>query len=201
MTQKKFLFQEEFGVEASDAARKGAHSELAVEKARAEAFEAGREAALSSIENALAESASALEREIVALRSEMRERQHVLNRASIDLAMLIARKVTEVALDRNAVQRVEAVLLSALNDLPSAERITLRVAPNLVTSLEGVVSKVAASADLRLVVTGDGALRSGDIALDWRDAAIKLESKEALDRLFELINGAYAASVETGDQE
>jgi flagellar biosynthesis/type III secretory pathway protein FliH len=198
MTQRKFLFQEEFGAERGDPAKKIVQSELEVERQRAAAFAAGHEAALASVANDLAVATAAMAREVSALQVQLQERKHVLDRACIDLAMLIARKVVDVTLDEYAIKRVEAALLAALHDLPTGERVTLRVAPDLVVALEAIVENVGVNSDLRLHIAADSKIRPGDISMEWRDAAIRVESAQALDRLFELIERACAPSAHEG---
>lgn len=176
------------GAVLREGARARTYSHDDIEKARAEAYAAGRD---DEANRAATATANALDAIAVAAR-DLAARHGQDRRATMAdaarLALLAAQKAAGAALDHFGEARVAAALEEAFDAFVGAPRVVLRVAPALSEArarLEAIAGEHGF--DGALVVRADPAVRIGDVIIDWGDGAIAHDSADAFARIEALV--------------
>lgn len=152
------------------------------DEARAEAMasvEADTERALSaaaqSIVQAIAPSGPILQAMVDALRAE-----------SVQLAMMVARRIVGEALEQFAEESVKASVTDALATLPKKVAIELLVAPDLVDRLKDHIADHT-PAGVGISVVPDSSAQPGQWRLVWEGGQLSADPSVHLDRIDELV--------------
>jgi len=155
-----------------------------------EAFERGRnslEATAAQALGRIAESAMTAISALDAMAAEVRAE-------ALTAAMVAARHIAGVALDRYPLDVVENTIRQCLAEAAQEPRVVIRVNPGVAESLKARIASISDEIGFagRVVVTVDPHIASADCRLEWADggverdaAAIATRIESALDRFVE----------------
>lgn len=146
--------------------------------ARQEGFEAGRNAGRAeAASEAEVHLAQAIDRMMAALPGIIQKADadiKTTEQASIELAVLAARKLARALIAREPLAEITALLQASLGDLRSAPHVVVRVHDSLAEALEQRVHRLAGEAGIRdrIIVLGEPEIEPGDGRIEWADGGI-----------------------------
>lgn len=150
-------------------ARREAHAQGVAEGERTAAARAQRQlaAAVDALANRAAQFAAA----------EVAQRRQRLADA-VDLALVVARKLSGAAVDAMPQAPVAALLSEALASVGRTPSIVIRCHPDLVPHFEPTATRMLAQHGLegRVTVLSDAALAPGDGRIEWADGGVERDS-------------------------
>ena len=146
--------------------------------ARQEGFEAGRNAgraeAASEAESHLAKAIDQMMSALPGVIEQADADIKTTEQASIELAVLAARKLARALITREPLAEITELLRESLGDLRSAPHVVVRVNDTLAEALEQRVRRLAAEAGIpdRIIVLGEPEIAPGDGRIEWADGGI-----------------------------
>lgn len=146
--------------------------------ARQEGFDAGHNAGRAqAASEAEAHLAQAIDRMMAALPDVIKNADtdiRTTEQASVELAVLAARKLARTLIDREPLTEIIELLRESLGDLRSAPHVVVRVHETLAEPLEQRVRRLAAEAGIpdRIIVLGEPEIARGDGRIEWADGGI-----------------------------
>ncbi|SFZ83502.1 flagellar assembly protein FliH [Devosia enhydra] len=150
-------------------ARREAHAQGVAEGERTASVRAQRQlaAAIDALANRAAQFAMA----------ETAQRRERLADA-VDLALVVARKLSGAAIDALPQAPLETLLSEALASVGRMPGIVIRCHPDLVAHFEPTATRMLAERGLegRVVIVGDATLAPGDGRVEWADGGIARDS-------------------------
>lgn len=150
-------------------------SEDELAEARSLAYLAGQEAgelaALERIEAAALDSLGRIEVQIAAAMEAFVARGEDSDRATLRIALAIARKLLPATAERQGLAEMEAVIAAALADARDEPRLVVRVAESLYDTLQARIGAVAQARGYagKVILLGDDTLLPGDCLVEWAD--------------------------------
>jgi flagellar assembly protein FliH len=189
---QKFMFDTAFDQTGNEKSAKPlpTHTDEQVEQVRADAFQAGHEAALVEArrieERRIAEIFSAMALRIDELCETRAADTGALARQATEVAVAICRKVMPEMARRNALSEVEGMIGECLAAMPEEPRIVVRVADGTVDRLQARIAEFAGGFGGKLVLLGDDEMPVTDCAVVWADGG----TERNLDRLWQEIDAA-----------
>jgi flagellar assembly protein FliH len=160
--------------EANGAAKRR-FSEDDLEAARLEGVAQGRDEGLTEaragLEHATAEALAAIETRIAGLDAQFAASLEEIRGEAAQLAFEIAAKLAPTLLRREPLSEVMELIADCLAGMPTEPRIVIRVAENLIDSLQERIDAVATRSGFSgiLVLLGEPALQGADCRVEWAD--------------------------------
>lgn len=163
-----------------------------VEKARQEAYEEGREAgrqeALTTIENETKTSLEALLADITSLNSQYRDEMTRLEQKAVEFGITAGSKLAGELIRREPLPLLEQFFANAFKVIGGVPEVTARVSPKVHQPLLDAISQWQAKhghdGEIRLIT--DESLKPGDVALTWAEGGVE----RSLDKLMAAIQTA-----------
>lgn len=197
----KFRFDLDLGhrEERSSVLSDGALAQL-IAAARAEGFQQGlaegeRSATVRAAER-IAQAAEQLASHTAALNASLDDSRHQTLASAVDLASVIARKLTSRLLQAQPTAEIEALIAECLASLDNVPHLVIRCAPDLADAVREIaLARIATSGFTgRLVVLGDPEQALGDAKLEWVDGGIVREQAALEAEIDNRISAYLAAS-------
>lgn len=204
---RKFLFETEFEVDRKHGKNVGVVDNVVTRQdlaaARAEGFEAGREAgkAEAAAERARfeAEVLAMIGQQIASLVQQRSSALATMRKEGVALAVSIARRLAGRLLAAHPLSEVEALVEDCLQRLMGEARIVVRIRTDLLdamqTKLDGLTRKLGFAGQIILFAEDD--LAAGDCRVEWADGgairtatSLEAEIDGLLDRLLDGPNDA-----------
>jgi flagellar assembly protein FliH len=154
--------------------RKKALNDEDLVAARAEGFNQGQAEANAGIDRASGEALRAIANMMQMMLGRLGDEATSLRHDAAEVAVAAAKIVATTALDAFGEEAIEDIVQTAIAQLRDVPRLIVRVAPELVESIEARLAGCAREAGFvgEIVVRGDLDARNGDCVLDWGDASI-----------------------------
>jgi flagellar assembly protein FliH len=156
-----------------------------VAAARAEGFAQGQAQTNGEIDRSASESLRAIAGMMQMMLGRLSQEAQSLRVDAADVAVAAARVVAGSALDAFGEEAIADIVATATAQLRQTPRLVVRVAPNLVESIEQRLISCAREAGFsgEIAVRGDEAAASGDCALDWGDGTITYNREAAFEAI------------------
>ncbi|WP_426265893.1 FliH/SctL family protein [Sphingomonas sp. LHG3443-2] len=141
----------------------------------------GREEALATLraerDTALASAAEALTVVLASLDARFATTERQVARLGAELALDLADQLAGTALERDPVSPIEAMIGRALEQVRRGCPLRVRVAPGLVSAVEGLVQQRQDRDRRRLKITvlADDSIIDGDARIEWDEGALLLD--------------------------
>lgn len=154
-------------------------AEAQVVRARAEGFQAALDQVRGERQAALLAATDALHAAIEGLDTRFDDVAAQVARDGAEIALAAADHIAGGALAARPLAAIEGALDRALRQVRRGQPITVRVHPDLVADVEGLVADRQAQdrRRLALVVVADPALALGDAQLVWEDGGLGLDAE------------------------
>lgn len=196
----KFLFENAFDVPRAPRPKveKPAHTDSALNQARAEAYAEGHAAGLEQGRtDQLARLADAAERVAEAMRGlEATQHQALVEtrRGAAELALAIAARLAPVLIARAPLAELEALIAECLKDVGHEPRVVVRVAAALVDGLSERIDGLKRSAAFAgaVIVLGEDDIPLGDCRVEWADGGAERDLGGLIRAIEERVNRAAA---------
>ena len=204
MTATKYMFDTAFADDpAAKAARERkrrtfteAEVEQAAAQARAEGMTAGEVRAQEAIALATKEAGNAIKGALALIERERRK----LMEENSKIALAIATKLAQTALDKFPHAEVEAAIREAMHQAIGEPRLTLKVSPQVAERLIKRAGEIAHEEgfDGRVQVSADPALKRADCRIEWRGGGAERASAALESALGELIARSFRDGEDRG---
>ncbi|GLK76323.1 hypothetical protein GCM10008171_15770 [Methylopila jiangsuensis] len=205
MTSKPapFLFDRDFAAPAPKAPPPAvvalAEHEAALTQAEASGFRRGeaegRRAMRDSDAARLVAAVETLGARLAASLDDADRRAREQERAGVDLALALARKLAGAAMARAPLAEIAAAAEACFAELRQAPHVAVRVAPALVESVKAELTAIAQTRGFagRLIVLGDPDVAVGDARLEWADGGVVRDAAAVAAALETVIARHFAA--------
>jgi flagellar assembly protein FliH len=172
----KFKFDQDF-----DGGRRGqideeiavvrAEMERAVQEARQQAFEDGKNQALSEIEAATLASLQQLGGTAQSLFDQRKQIETTMQQDMVQLAYGIASKLAPALMEREPMHEMEALIVECLQTVRNEPRLVIRVSEDMLDPLTARIDTLKKSAgfDGNIVVIGEENLANNDCHMEWAE--------------------------------
>lgn len=211
MSQTKFLFETSFdGAEGEGLIDLPGQEppppqfeEADLERARAEGFEAGRQAAQDEIEakvlRQLEATEYAIDRALGSLLEQRRSLEQRLTKEAIEATVLMLKKLYPALAARGSLAEVEALIGDCLGRVRDEPRIVVRVAAEQLDAVKTRIEALAAGCayEGKVVIIAEDGLRPGDALVEWADGGAKRDAGRLMQEMETAIG---RAEVLFGDQ-
>jgi flagellar assembly protein FliH len=199
---KKFTFDTEFRPEGdliSNAARGRQRRVFTQEeidhmfaRARAEGMKAGQVRAADATANAITDLCAAV-RETVSMAQSHIE---VLREEAAQLALVIARKLADTAIEQFPEGEVEAAVREAIHQAITEPRIVLRAAPNIIAAIKEKLDDLAQELGYegRIVASAETGLHGADCRIEWRGGGAERTMEHLNQAIGEVIARRFSQS-------
>jgi flagellar assembly protein FliH len=173
---------------ASPSARKKVLTEEDLIAAKAEGFAQGQAEANASLERASTESLRAIASMMQMMLGRLTDEANSLRTDAAEVAIAAAKAVATTALDAFGEEAILDIVTAAIAQMRDAPRLVVRVAPDLVASIEERLMSCAREAGFNgeIVVRADATANKGDCTLDWGDAIITHNRASAFEAIEQL---------------
>lgn len=158
----------------SGSARRKALTDEDLAAARAEGFAQGEQSELVRVEQATSETLRAIAHMMQMMLGRLHDEAHSLRADALDVALVAARSIAGLALEKYGADRIEAVVSEAVSQLRDTPRLVVRVSPDLAPVIEDRLIGCAREAGFtgEIAIRADAEAQIGDCTLDWGDARI-----------------------------
>jgi len=164
------------------------------ETARNDGFERGRQAGIDEINATIAaRTAAALETiaaNVSTLTGQLENQRRQLKSEGVVLANMIAGSLANALIAREPMHEIEALFDEALNFLPNAPHIAVRMNETLLEVAKEKLDAIAAQRGFqgKLILVGQPEIDQGDCRIEWAQGGIVKDSKLIKQRILEIIN-------------
>ena len=109
-----------------------------------------------------------------------------LRHQSAELTLMLARKIADAAIDAYPKEAVQACLSAALDDLPGAARITLKISPQLEEAVRPVLERLT-TPETEINLVADPSAPPGAWSIEWDKGAITHNPELLAEKLEEIV--------------
>ena len=171
----RFTFDLDLGHRPADRPQAQPHPSLSEAAIAARIEEARREAHAQGVAEGERTAAARAQRQLAAAERAQR-RQRLAD--AVDLALVVARKLSGAAVDAMPQAPLAALLSEALASVGRTPSIVIRCHPDLVPHFEPTATRMLAQHGLegRVTVISDAALAPGDGRIEWADGGVERDS-------------------------
>lgn len=151
----------------------------AVERARAEGFEAGLAEARGEIESALLAAVDSLQASLEAIDDQLAESGEHRTRDAARIALAAAELIAGRALDAAPEATIDAAIDRVLQQASRNPHVSIRVSSSLVERMEQLIAERTGRERRRMTLTviGDATLPPGDAYLFWDGGGLQLDAE------------------------
>lgn len=175
----KYTFDTVFG-EAAPAAQaapraRSSYSADEVEKIRNETFAAGKSDAEARAAALKAQAVQSVGGGILRLIQSIDETQTQLRTESVELAIIVARKLAQASLNAFPMKEIEEVVTDCLHKLHREPRLVVRVSAEISDNLQAEIHGLADRHGFagRIVVLSEPALKGADCRVEWAGGGLE----------------------------
>ena len=196
---RKFAFDTVFDgdgtVLSAPKPRKSFFSLQELEQARAEAFEEGRQQALTDAQRDEARCLAEIRAALAHAMGVLAQTAHEHRAGTAELALVAARKLAGAALELFPHAAAEAAFQALLREVEGHPRLLVRVPERLVESMQAAMDKAAELAGYQgqVTVRSDLDLNGAAFVFEWGEGRAAFDPDQAAQRVAEALNAALAA--------
>lgn len=192
-----------FGSSAVLAPKKRVLTEVQIseiqEKSFSEGVLAGEQAALMLIEKRVEENIAQIITQYSDLQTDVDEQISLMRCQFVNLALVIAKKLSSALIDKYPLEEIEKLFLSCVQNLNAEPRIVIRVNESLIDLLKERIEGVAKKAGYagRIVILGEPETLSAACRIEWADGGVSCRSEEHLEQIDRMVS-EYVSATELG---
>lgn len=189
-------------------------SEEELEDAKKEAFEQGKVEALkesaTAIENQIVDTTKAIDEKLNALIHEQKVANRDIFSDAIKVSQAITKKMFPSIIIEQSVPEIENVLRQILTQVMEEPRVTIHINPAVEDALNERIGKISTETQFegRLLVTASDSIGEGDCTIEWSNGEAERNMENLLSEADAIIEdhlasleGGYVPSPEAYDQE
>jgi flagellar assembly protein FliH len=176
----KFNFDTVFGSKgapptAAAARARSSYSAEEVETIRRDTFQQGKSDTEAQAAAARAATLSAVAQSLIRLIGEFDAAVRSVREESVTIAIEVARKLADVALQAYPLKEAEALLADCLHKLHREPRLVVRVAPASADDLRADIDRLCAEHAFagRVVIMAEASIKGADCRIEWADGGVE----------------------------
>lgn len=167
-----------------------------VEAARKDGYENGKKDALAQAEREAAAALQSLADAASAIVTRLDAESRAMREEAAHVAILAAKKIAGAALDRFGADHAAAAIEAAMDALRHQPRLVVKLHAEIAEALRPRVEEMCATHAYAsaVLVRADGALKPGEVVIDWTDGVVTLNPAETAARIEILVDAALSAA-------
>jgi len=167
----------------------------AVEAARNEGYEHGKNDAAAQAERRVAAALEAIADAASGVLTRLDVESRAMRAEAARVAMAAARRIAGAALDEFGLERAQRAVEAAMDLLRHQPRLVVTLPPELAEQLKPRIAEMCATHAYAaaVLVRAEPELKTGEVVIDWSDGMIAMDPADAAKRIDDLIDAALAA--------